>query len=84
MKLKTRWIITSTVFLLPFISLLIAGLYWLWLNHFLFIWLIVTATLGLAGWFFSFRRPVSDKGLKHRRRFQPRTAKSIMIKPGKK
>lgn len=66
MKLKTRWIITITVFLLPFISLLIAGLYWLWLNHFLFIWLLVTATLGLAGWFFSFRRPVSDKGLKHR------------------
>ena len=65
MKLKTRWVITSAVFLLPFISLLIAGLYWLWLNHFLFIWLIVAATLGLAGWFFSFRRPVSDKELKH-------------------
>jgi len=65
MKLKTRWVITSTVFLLPFIGLLIAGFYWLWLNHLLFIWLIVTTTLGLAGWFFIFRRPVSDKGLKH-------------------
>lgn len=65
MKLKTRWVITSAVFLLPFITLLIAGLYWLWLNHFLFIWLIVAVTLGLAGWFFSFRRAVSDKELKH-------------------
>jgi len=64
MKLKTRWLITSAVYLLPFISLSIAGLYWLWLNQFLFIWLIVTITLGLAGWFFSFRRPVSDRGLK--------------------
>ncbi|MFA5923950.1 MAG: hypothetical protein WC856_22115 [Methylococcaceae bacterium] len=36
----------------------------MWLNHFLFIWLLVTTTLGLTGWFFSFRRPVSDKGLK--------------------
>jgi predicted GTPase len=42
-------------------------LYWLWLNHFLYIWLIATTTLGLAWWFFSFRRPgpVSGKGLKH-------------------
>ena len=65
MKLKTRWVITSAVFLLPFISLLIAGLYWLWLNHLFVVWLIVTTTLGLVGWFFSFRRPVSDKKIKH-------------------
>jgi predicted GTPase len=64
MKLKTRWIITNAVFFLPFISLLIAGLYWLWLSHFLIVWLIATTTLGLAGWFFSFRRPVSDQGIK--------------------
>jgi len=66
MKLKTRWIITSVVFLLPFISISIAGLYWLWLNHFLFIWLGMTATLGLAGWFFSSRRPVFEQGLERK------------------
>ncbi|MGZ8918306.1 MAG: GTPase [Methylobacter sp.] len=65
MKLKTRWLITSTVISLPFISVLIAGWYWLWLNHFLYSWLIATTTLGLAWWFFSFRRPVSGKGLKN-------------------
>ncbi len=65
MKLKIRWLITITVFLLPFISVLIAGWYWLWLNHFLFIWLIATATLGLAWWFFSFRRTRTGKRLKH-------------------
>jgi predicted GTPase len=66
MKLKTRWVISSAFFLLPFIGLLIAGLYWLWLNHFLFIWLLVTTALSLAGWFFSFRRPASDQGLKRK------------------
>jgi GTP-binding protein EngB required for normal cell division len=65
MKLKTRWLITSTVFLLPFISVLIAGWYWLWLNHFLYSWLILTATLGLAWWFFSYRRTVTSKKFKH-------------------
>lgn len=62
MNLKTRWVITSTVFLLPFIGLLIAGLYWMWLNHFLLIWVLATSTLFLVGWFFSFRRmPKPDK-----------------------
>lgn len=61
MKLKTRWLITSTVFLLPFISLMVAGLYWLWLNHFLLVWVAATATLGLAAWLFSFNRPVSGQ-----------------------
>jgi predicted GTPase len=64
MKLKTRWLIASIVFLLPFIVLSIAGLYWLWLNHFLLEWVSATALLGLAGWFFSFRRPVSRRKLK--------------------
>lgn len=66
MKLKTRWLIASAVFLLPFVGLLIAGLYWLWLNHFLFIWLAAATALGLAGWFFGFRRPVSGQGLKRK------------------
>ena len=65
MKLKTRWLITCIVFLLPFISVLIPGLYWLWLNHFFVVWLTLTATLGLAWWFFSYRRTVASKGLKH-------------------
>ena len=64
MKLKTRWLITCTVFLLPFISVLIPGLYWLWLNHFLSIWLIATTSLGLAWWLFSYRRKLAWKGLK--------------------
>jgi len=63
MKLKTRWLITSTVFLLPIISLMMAGLYWLWLNQFLPVWLAATAILALAAWLFSFKRPVSGQKL---------------------
>jgi uncharacterized protein len=66
MKLKTRWLIASAVFLLPFTGLLIAGLYWLWLNHFLFIWLAAATALGLGGWFFGFRRPASGQVLKRK------------------
>ena len=61
MKLKTRWTIEITVFLLPAMILFLAGLYWLWLNHFLWIWIIVTAGIGLAGWFWGFRRPSPEK-----------------------
>ena len=61
MKLKLRWAIQIAVFLLPAMILFLAGLYWLWLNHFLWIWIITTAGIAFAGWFWGLRRPRPQK-----------------------
>lgn len=56
MKLKARWAIEILLILLPLLVLLLAGLYWLWLNHLLWIWLLVTAVIGLLHWLWHSKR----------------------------
>jgi predicted GTPase len=50
MKMKTRWLLSFFVFMLPIGVLLGAGIYWLWLEHLLIVWLAASTVLGLLGW----------------------------------
>jgi predicted GTPase len=50
MKMKTRWAIHFLIILVPISVLLVAGLYWLWQQQLLILWLAVSAVLGLIWW----------------------------------
>lgn len=57
MKLKTRWVVEISVLILPLLVLFAAGLYWLWLNQLLLIWIVVTAGVVSVEWLLNRRRP---------------------------
>ncbi|MGZ4980269.1 MAG: GTPase family protein [Methylobacter sp.] len=50
MKMKTRWAIHFLVIMIPFSILLAAGLYWLWQQQLLILWLAISAVLGGIWW----------------------------------
>lgn len=50
MNSKKRWRFTLLALLIPLAIPLLAGGYWLWLNHWLFWWLAASAGVALAGW----------------------------------
>lgn len=50
MSLKQRWRILALSILLPLSVPLLAGGYWLWLNHWLFGWIAASAALALTWW----------------------------------
>lgn len=55
MKMKTRWAIHFLIILIPVSILLVAGLYWLWQQQLLILWLAVSAVLGLTWWLINHR-----------------------------
>lgn len=50
MSLKPRWRLLALSFLLPLAVPLAAGVYWLWLNHWLLGWIAASAVLALTWW----------------------------------
>ncbi len=50
MNIKTRWQLHFAVFIAPFSVLLVSGVYWLWQQHMLLVWLEGSAVLSGIWW----------------------------------